>query len=533
MHKRRLINPFSSKNARIYTLSMAHQAGVVINSGPTDWTVLQQDASGHGTLALTGSVLTGIAENANTGMTAQSPPLLRQLDIADADGALVEVRVVGEATGADVVAWTAAVVTGLDWAITLRVRAGGLYRVETRLRVVDPASPAAALSPRGDMRHFVGVGDVWAIAGQSNASGYGRGPYEDPPELGVHLFNNANAWGLATHPMNESTDTAHGLNREGGNPGHSPFLQYGRLLQRELGHPIGLMQVSLGASALSVWEEGGSLALMMPECIEAAGCGGVRGILWYQGETDAGDDQLCASYRARFEAALAVWRSALDSPQPGGALCLTVQLNRVKGVVDAAQHRRWSLLREAQRVRLYCQNDGFILQMMGLSTENDGFLLKMMGFQAIAADAPGVAVVPTFDLGLTDGIHNSPQSNMLIGERLARSALGLLEAGIAPDAHLAPEASAAQAVDGGRAIRLRFDHVAGHSRMGSIDPLATPFRVEDSLGIVPLLAVECPGVAGPDAQANRDCVVLRCGRTLASDAVVHGGYECRIFRFFD
>ena len=400
---------------------------------------------------------------------------------------------VGEATGADVVAWTAAESAGgLEWTASLRVKAGGLYRLETRLRVLDPTAPAAALSPRGDMRHFLGVGDVWAITGQSNSSGYGRGPYEDPPELGVHLFNNANTWGLASHPMNESTSTAHGLNREGGNPGHSPFLQYGRLLQRELGHPIGLVQISLGGSALSVWEQGEPLAQLLPECIEAAGCGGVRGVLWYEGETDAGQDELCATYQARFEAALGGWRSTLASPQAGGALCLTVQLNRVRGVVDAAQHRRWSLLREAQRA---------------------------------AAVTPGVAVVPTFDCSLTDGIHNSPQSNMLIGERLARAALGLLGVGIA-GAHLAPEAASAQATDGGRAIRVRFDHV--HSRMGCIDPLSTPFRVEDSLGVVPLLAVECPGqVPGPDAEANRDCVVLRCGRALAGgDVVVHGGYGC-------
>ena len=100
----------------------------------------------------------------------------------------------------------------------------------------------------------------------------------------MHLFNNANTWELATHPMNDSTDTAHPQNREGGNPGHSPYLQFGRLLQRELGHPIGLLQVSLGASALGVWEEGAALSTMMVECTAAAGCGGLRGVLWYQGE---------------------------------------------------------------------------------------------------------------------------------------------------------------------------------------------------------------------------------------------------------
>ena len=256
------------------------QVGVVIDAGPADWTVLQQDRTGHAALSLAGHVAPLVATNANLGMAAADEPHAPIEGASLAGGAaVVEVRVVSEDTGADVVVWTAAESSGpLTWTASISLPAGGLYRVETRLTVLDFSAAAAQLSPRGDMRHFLGVGDVWAIAGQSNSSGYGRGPYEDPPTLGVHLFANSNRWALATHPMNESTDTAHPQNREGGNPGHSPFLQFGRLLQRELGHPIGLLQVSLGASPLSVWEEGAALNTLMSDCVDQSGCNGLKGV---------------------------------------------------------------------------------------------------------------------------------------------------------------------------------------------------------------------------------------------------------------
>ena len=190
----------------------------------------------------------------------------------------VEVRLVWEDTGV-------AVAAGLDWQAVPteedgtwkgaleHIPAGGLYRLETRLRTAE--NPAGEWSPRGDMRHFLGIGDLWVIAGQSNSAGYGRGPYEDPAELGVHLFRNSEQWALAAHPMNESTDTQHAVNREAANPGHSPYLQFGRTLKRTLAHPVGLVQTALGGSPLTRWNPGepGAADLFdnMVQCVEKVG----------------------------------------------------------------------------------------------------------------------------------------------------------------------------------------------------------------------------------------------------------------------
>jgi sialate O-acetylesterase len=70
------------------------------------------------------------------------------------------------------------------------------------------------------------------------------------------------------------------------------------------------------------------------------------------------------------------------------------QLNRVIGVSKPGESALWGLVREAQR--------------------------------AAAHDIENVAVIPTLDAGLSDGIHISATGNVIIGERAGRAALGLV-----------------------------------------------------------------------------------------------------------
>jgi len=433
-----------------------NQVGAIIDEGPSDWQIIQRDADGFGAFALSGR---WVAEGQAT----------------------VQVRLVAQDTGVPVAAhldWAAAD-TRPDgtWAATLAdVPAGGLYRLETRLNPKD--NLAGEWSTRGDMRHFLGVGDLWVIAGQSNSAGYGRGPHADPPELGIHLFRNSETWALASHPLNESTDTRHAANREGGNPAHSPYLHFARLLKQALGCPIGLVQTSLGGSPLTAWNptEPGDAVLFdnMVHCIKLVG-GRVRGILWYQGESDAGPAE-APSYEERFANAVGAWRAATESP---GLPVITVQLNRVYQDPSEEPDRGWSQVREAQR--------------------------------RLAKSVPGIAVVPTFDCGLTDGIHTSPGGNMLIGERMARAALGAVHG--KPIDYLPPDLQTATLAPNAMSIDLAFAPVT--SRMECIALLANAFRVEDESGIVPIDTVAYPG-------DNR--AVLRLRRPAVGPAVVHGGY---------
>ncbi len=435
------------------------QIGAVIDEGLVDWQIVQQNEQGFGTIRLHG----------------------RWFPDATLPGkGVVQVRVVSEATGAAVsraLEW-ATVDTHDDgtWDATLSVPVGGLYRVETHY--VPPGTLALEWSPRGDMRHFVGVGDLWIIAGQSNSAGYGRGPIDDPPTLGVHLLRNSEQWALAAHPLNESTDTLHPANREAGNPGHAPYLQFGRTLQRTLGYPIGLIQTALGGSPLTAWNpaepEPAPLFDNMIHCANVAG-GRVRGIVWYQGETDTGTDELALSYADRFADAVAAWRAALDTPQ---LPVLTVQLNRVNDPPADDVARRWTILREAQR--------------------------------RVPQQVEGVFVVPAIDLPLSDLIHISPAGNMVLGERLARAALGGVYG--RDKGFEAPSIRAAVGA-GDEEVVLHFDNVIG--RIDTLDVTTIPFRVEDSAGVIPITTVAYPG----DATAR-----LTLSRPPADDAVVHGGY---------
>lgn len=434
------------------------QVGAIIEDGLSDWQILQQDVAGLGAVDLAG----------------------RWVGDADtADAGVVNVRVVYESTGAPVsgaLDWRPAK-QGDDhtWTIRLEIPAGGLYRIETRFTA--EGTEAAEWSTRGDMRHFVGVGDLWVIAGQSNSAGYGRGPIDDAPVLGVHVLRNSEQWALAAHPLNESTDTRHVANREGGNSGHSPYLQAARRLQSALGYPIGLVQTALGGSALAPWNptEAGPNPLFdtMMRCVSVAG-GRIRGIFWYQGESDA-QDLLAATYADRFQAAVGVWRSALDDP---ALPVVTVQLNRVNNPPADADDLNWSIVREAQR--------------------------------QVPHLLDGVTVVPALDLPLSDAIHTSPAGNLVLAERLAQTVLGSVHGHPVP--YLAPEVTAARRV-GDTSIVVTFANVV--SRIDTIDLTAQPFLVEDADGSVPVLEVVYPG---------DDTVVLTLGRPLIDDARVSGGF---------
>ena len=191
---------------------------------------------------------------------------------------------------------------------------------------------------------------------------------------------------------------------------------------------------------------------------------------------DTATERDAETYGGRFIQAVQAWRDASGNPD---LAVITVQLNRVYGVAAEWNDRTWSLVREAQR--------------------------------QVPNKLEGVAVVPSLDLPLADGIHTAPGGNMLLGERMARAALGAVYG--RPVDYLAPDIQSARRTNGGKAIELAFAPVT--SRMDCSDPEANAFRVEDADGHVP---VERLVYRGDHA------VVLMLGRPLSGEAVVHGAW---------
>ena len=393
------------------------------------------------------------------------------------DEAPTWVRVVREDDLSLVINWTQAEITGektdedgtkvRTFKISLRLPAGGLYRIDT---TVSGSITGIDWSAQGQKIYHIGVGDLFVITGQSNSAGYGRTPVADAPELGVHLCKNSEVWTLAAHPMNDPEDTKHTVNREPAS-GHSPYLSFAKMMKKELGYPIGLIQESLGGSPISRWNKqvNGDLYNSMVESVCRCTDGDMRvaGILWYQGCSDANEND-SAVYYTRFKQMVEDMRADFKSPD---LPVYTVQLNKVHD----QENILWADIREIQR--------------------------------RAAIEMKNVFVVPSLDLALNDGIHNSSASNIVIGERLARVALeGYYKKpccfGFAPDI--------VSAVCDKNALTLTFSNIYHYMHTLSVTAANCGFVVEDDNGKIDIVGYNGSG----------DKIYLKLERTLLGKAYV-------------
>ncbi|MDA0321595.1 MAG: hypothetical protein O2923_02605 [Verrucomicrobia bacterium] len=406
--------------------------GATIDSGAQDWQIFQQGRDGTADIVLTGRWKTREPYK----MAAVLARIVYEDSCESVSPALDWVPATTRKNG--------------TWTLRLRgVPVGGLYRIETMLQL---NGGPVEWAQRGDLVHHVGVGDVWVITGQSNAAGYGKSPATDAPEMGVHMFHADGSWKLAAHPLGDSTGTLYSANREGANASHSPWLAFARTLKARLGYPIGLIPASLGGSPVKSWDrtEDGYLFSNMLSYIADAG-GGVRGVVWYQGESDTGVREL-KLYKGRFRRFVADLRKTMkDRTLP----VITCQLNRFINInthtdADAA----WERMREIQR--------------------------------QLARSMSNVFIVATVDLGLSDGIHTDSQGNIVIGERAASCALGGVYGFDVKYRH--PDCVSAKLVKS-KQIDLAFDHVDHRLHYDGQVRSERPFAVRDEIGDIPIDAI--------------------------------------------
>ena len=192
------------------------------------------------------------------------------------------------------------------------VPAGGWYRFELR------ALKGGVLVDRAEVPH-VGVGEVFVVAGQSNATNYGETP--QAPRSGMVSARGPQGWRLAYDPQPGVQDRS-----ERGS--FIPAL--GDALNARYGVPIGVAAVGHGSTSVrqwlprggrfsvpptmsrfvhpagdNQWECDGTLFEGMMAAVEALGRGGFRALLWHQGESDARQapayDIPAATYRSLME----------------------------------------------------------------------------------------------------------------------------------------------------------------------------------------------------------------------------------------
>jgi sialate O-acetylesterase len=208
-------------------------------------------------------------------------------------------------------------------------------------------------------------------------------------------------------------------------------------LRKELNVPVGIISTNYGGTPAESWTSRGKLESNeeLKPLLEITGKGvhtptvlynamiaplvpyAIRGAIWYQGESNAGNPKL---YQTLFPAMIADWRSAFGQ---GDFPFLFVQLAPFMAKTEEPVQSGWAELREAQ--------------LLTLSAEPN----------------TGMAVIT--DLGDEKDIH--PKQKQLVGARLALAARKLAYGqDITHSGPLFKEMK----VEGDRAI-LSFEHVGG------------------------------------------------------------------------
>lgn len=246
------------------------------------------------------------------------------------------------------------------------------------------------------------VGDLWVLAGQSNMEGVGDLADVTPPNDRVRLLGMDGNWSRAEEPLHWLVDSpdpvhsgdpadrearsqgAHKTRRKGAGLG----LPFGVAMLSATNVPVGLVACAHGGTSMAQWDpakkgDGGkSLYGSMLRQVGLAG-GKVRGVLWYQGESDAFSGASDA-YPKTMSDFIAAVRSDFGQPD------LPFYLVQIGRFIGTGNIKGWNAIQDAQRL--------------------------------IPARIPNTAVVSVIDLELDDLIHVGTQGLKRTGLRLARIA---------------------------------------------------------------------------------------------------------------
>jgi sialate O-acetylesterase len=274
--------------------------------------------------------------------------------------------------------------------------------------------------------------DVWILAGQSNMFGCGLLEGALKSDARVWNFSSAGCWEVAAEPLHrlwESCTPVHQtllraelgavtpakggysdaqmaqLERETRSTGAGLGIAFGKAMAEATGNRIGLISAAHGATTLEHWnpnrkQEGGhSLYGALLQRVQMAG-GTLRGVLWYQGESDA-TPATTGDYAANLQNFIEKLRDDLECPQ---LPFIAVQIGRVvqaPNLEDGWDAVSWETVREAQRL--------------------------------LPETVPHTAVTSAIDLGLCDAIHINTPGLIRLGKRMARLA-AQLQGGSTPNA---------------------------------------------------------------------------------------------------
>ena len=305
------------------------------------------------------------------------------------DAKNVVVFLVGEGVGGEGAA------TPLVDGKLLGVPTGGPYIVRVAFQNASGAAQTINVGP-------VYVGDLWVLAGQSNMEGVGDLVDVTRPDPKVSALGMDGKWAQATEPLHwlvDSPDPVHSGDpatraqrsadqHKARTKGAGLGLPFAVEMVKATGVPVGLVTAAHGGTSMAQWdpakkgEGGNSLYGSMLRQVQLAG-GKVKGVLWYQGESDSSPEGSQVFERVFVDFIGAVRNDFGQADLP----FYYVQIGRFAIDGDPAG---WNRVQEAQRI--------------------------------IPDRLANTAVVSVIDLELDDLIHVGTQGLKRAGARLAKIA---------------------------------------------------------------------------------------------------------------
>lgn len=285
-----------------------------------------------------------------------------------------------------------------------------VFRVSDRPLVARKPALSSGQMPRKGRLH------IYLLMGQSNMAGRGLLTKENalPSNPRLLMFDENGEWKVAEEP----------LHADKGSAGAGLGMSFG-LNMTESGpiHRVGLVPCAVGGSPLARWMPGGDLyANALARAREAMKSGRLTGILWHQGEANAGSAADASTYAARLVETLTQFRKDLGQGDVRIALGeLGPYLEKWEAKHDSIHHWRTinAQLREA------------------------------------AAKLPNCRVVSAEGLGCNpDLLHFDTASLRTFGERYADALKG------AVDATVTSVASPIRAFAGGRELKVNAARVS-------------------------------------------------------------------------
>jgi sialate O-acetylesterase len=330
--------------------------------------------------------------------------------------------------------------------------------------------------PEGD------TGDLWLLAGQSNMAGNGTLKETIAPDPRILFFANGDEWMPAREPWDSMffpSGKPHGMVPDethrltvGAGPG--PF--FARHLIQFTQRPMGIIGVGTGKSMVLVWNpelaDKGNPRFYgdtVQRVIKAGGYGKLKGVVWYQGESDAVEYPSASKVYQR-QLLLFIDRLRTDTGNPDLPFIM-VQINRwVGNAVPGEPGKSRGGEKMADRFTTYTQTWEHVREVQ----------------RQVAEKRKSVYLVSSIDLGvMADPIHLDYESYQKLGWRIAEVALSevykmkdhatpiKLESVTTEPLHAWRSGTV---IPGRFTLRVRFSGVSGRLNSGGGEPTGFEMR---------------------------------------------------------